>query len=146
MAEVYCGDESVVLDAHAVVRLVLFFQASQDGDALGGRGLVNHYLLESALQGLVLLEVLLVLVQGGGAYRAQFATGQRRLQYIGSVHGTGRTACSHQGVDFVDEQDDFAVRLHNLLHHPLQTLLEFALILCAGYQRTHIERKDFAAL
>ena len=79
VAEVLGGDERIVLDAHAVVVLVFLLQAAQDGNGLGGRRLVHHHLLETALQGLVLLEVLLVLVQGGGADGAQFPARERRL-------------------------------------------------------------------
>ena len=79
MAEVHRSYEGVVFDAHTVVRLVLLFEATENGDALGGRGFVHHYLLESALKGLVLLEVFLVLVEGCGAYGAELTPCKGRL-------------------------------------------------------------------
>ena len=146
MAEVDGRDERVVFDAHPVVGLVFLFQATQDGDGLGRGRLVHHHFLESALQGLVLLEVLLVLVQGGGADGAQFATRERGLQDVGGVHCTGRAARTHQRVDLVDEQDDLAFAVHDLLDHALEALLEFALVLGACDQRAHIQGEDLAAL
>ena len=146
VAEVDGGDEGVVLDAHAVVVLVFLLQAAQDGDGFGGRGLVHHHLLETALQGLVLLEVLLVLVQGGGADGAQLAARERGLEDIGGVHGAGGAACAHQRVDLVDEEDDLAVAVHDFLDHALQPLLEFALVLGACDQRAHVQGEDLAAL
>ena len=55
------GDDGLVLDTHAVVHLVALLQATQDADGVGHRRLVNEHALESALQCLVFLKVLLVL-------------------------------------------------------------------------------------
>ena len=44
-------------------------------------------------------------------------------------------------MDFVDEEDDFALGLRHFLHHALESLLELAFVLRASEQRTHIERE-----
>ena len=121
-------------------------EAAQDGDGLGGARFVHHHLLETALQGLVLLEVLLVLVQGGRADGAQFASRERGLENIGGVHGAGGAARSDQRVDLVDEQDDFPLALYDFLDDSLEPLLEFALVLGACDQRAHVQGEDLAAL
>lgn len=56
----------------------------------------------SPLQGGVLLNVLPVLVQGGGADALQLATGQGGLQDVGSVDGTLGGTGTDQGVHLVD--------------------------------------------
>ena len=48
-------------------------------------------------------------------------------------------------MQLVDEQDDVAA-LGDLLHHLLQTLLEFAAVLRAGDQRREVERVDLLVL
>ena len=140
------GDYRLILDTHLMVVLVTVLKASQDRDGILGRRLVDHHHLESTLECLVLLEVLLVLVQRRGAYRTQFATRQRRLQYVGRIHGAAALARTHQGVDLIDEEQYLAVAGDDLLHDALQTLLELALILRTGDQRTHVEREDHLRL
>lgn len=52
------GDEGLVLDSAAVVRLVALAKAAQDRDGVGDGRLVDVDDRESALQGRVLLNVL----------------------------------------------------------------------------------------
>jgi len=56
-----------ILDLDAVVHLVTFPQAAQDGNRVFNRGLAHQHGLEATLQGRILLDVLAVLVQGSGA-------------------------------------------------------------------------------
>jgi hypothetical protein len=75
---------------------------------VGHRGLFHLDRLEAALERGVLLEVLAVLVERGGADGLQLAAGQHRLEdrrrVDGALGGTG----TDEGVDLVDEQDDVA--------------------------------------
>ena len=64
------------------VEVVPLSKTSQDGDGGGDAGLVHIHLLEAALKGRVLLNVLAVLIQGGGADAPQLATTQHGLQQI----------------------------------------------------------------
>ena len=146
MAQVHGGDEGVVLDAHLVMVLVFLLQATEYGDALGWRRFVYHHLLETALQGLVLFEVFLVFVQGGAAYGAQLASGQGRLEDVAGVHGSGTSAGTHEGVDFIDEEDDFALALHDFLNHALEALLELTLVFCACDEGAHVQGEEPFAL
>ena len=136
------GDDGLVFDTHAVVHLVALLQATQDGDGVGHRGLVDEHALETALEGLVLLEVLLVLGEGGGTDGAEFATGQCGLEDVGGVHGAFSATGTHEGVDLVDEEDDFAVGLVDFADDALESLLELALVLGTGDKGTHVERVD----
>ena len=77
-------------------------------------GLAHVDGLEAALEGRVLLDVLLVLVQGGGAHAAQLAAGERGLQHVRGVHRALGRARAHHGVQLVDEEDDVALRTPGL--------------------------------
>ena len=97
------GDERGVLDAHAVVDLVALLEAAQDGDRLLDGGLADVDRLEAALEGGVLLDVLAVLVEGGGADAAQLAAGEHGLEHVGGVHRALGRARADDGVQLVDE-------------------------------------------
>ena len=140
------GDQRAVGDAHAVVQLVLLLQAAQDGDGVLDRRLGDEDRLEAPRQRSILLDVLAVLVERGGADAVQFAARQRGLQQIARIHGAFGLAGADDGVQFVDEQDDAAaLRLH-LGKHGLQPLLELAAVLGAGDQGAHVERQQLLVL
>lgn len=54
------------------------------------------------LKGRVLLNVLAVLIQGGGANALQLSTGQGRLKDVGSINGALRSTSTDQGVHLVN--------------------------------------------
>ena len=74
LAQLHSCDDGIVLDTHLMVVLVTLLQTTQDGDCALLVGFVDHYNLETTLQCLVFLKVLLILVEGGGADAAQVAT------------------------------------------------------------------------
>ena len=98
--------------------------------------------MEAALQGLVLLEVFLVLIQCGGTDGTQLATRQGRLKDVCSVHSAFALAGPDERVYLIDKEDDTPIGLDHLVDDALQSLLELALVLSAGYQRTHVEREQ----
>ena len=128
-----------------MVGLVAVAQALEDLDRVGHRGLVDRDLLEAALEGGVLLEVLAVLVERGGADGLQLAPGQHGLEDRGGVDGALGGTRTHEGVDLVDEQDDVAAGA-DLLEHLLQALLEVAAVAAAGHQRAQVEGVELLAL
>ena len=140
------GDQRRIGDAHAVMQLVFLFQAAQDGDGVLHRGLGHEHRLEAPGQRRVLLHMLAVLVERGGADAVQLAAGERRLEEVGGVHGAFRSAGADQGVHLVDEQDDLAVAGLDLREHGLQPLLELAAIFRAGDERAHVERQHLLVL
>ena len=139
--------DGAVGDAHAVVNLVLLLQAAQNGDGILHRGLAYEHRLETTLQGGVLLDVLAVLVERGGADGTQLAAGERRLQHVARVQGgIAAGTGSDNGVQLIDEQDDVAVGFLHLAQHVLQAVLELAAVLRAGHHGAQVERHDLAVL
>mmetsp|Transcript_7365 Transcript_7365/g.23553 ORF Transcript_7365/g.23553 Transcript_7365/m.23553 type:complete len:340 (-) Transcript_7365:337-1356(-) len=108
-------DERVVLDGHAVVDLVLLLEAAQDRNSVLSAGLFHEHRLEAARQGSVLFDVLAVLVQGGRADAAQLAARERRLEDVGGADRSVAAASPHEHVELVDEKDDLAVALLDVL-------------------------------
>ena len=66
--------------------------------------------LEAALQGGVLLDVLAVLGEGGGADDLDLAPGEGGLEDVGGVHAALGVARADDVVHLVDDEDDVAQR------------------------------------
>ena len=94
-------------------------------------GRVDQHRLEAALERGVLLDVLAVLVERGGADAVQLAAGEHRLEHVAGVHRALGLAGADDGVQLVDEQEDPALALLDLVQHRLQALLELAAVLGA---------------
>ncbi len=125
-----------------MVRLVALLQAAQNRDGVLDVGLAHVDDLETALQRGILLDVLAVLVERGGADGAQLAARQRRLEHVAGVDGAFGRAGADQRMQLVDEEDDLAVRLFDLLQDRLEAVFKLAAILGAGEHRSQIERDD----
>ena len=132
------GVDGLLGDLDAVVRLVLVAQPPDDLDGLRHARRPHDDRLEAPLQGAVLLDVLAVLVEGGGADGLDLTARQRRLQHVGGVDGPLGGARADERVQLVQEEDD-VLRLADLLHHRLEPLLELAAILGAGHQGAQVE-------
>jgi hypothetical protein len=134
-------------DADAVVDLVALLEAAQDGDGVLDRGLAHHHRLEAALQRLVLLDVLAVLVQGGGADAAQIPAGQRRLEQVGRVRPPPRRprrptrVCSSSMNRMMRPSAG-----GHLLEHRLDPVLELTAELGPGHQRAQVQGLDALVL
>ena len=109
------GDESGVADTHAVVRLVALLQAAQDRDRVRDGRLADEDRLEAPLERGVLLDVLAVLVEGRRADRTQLAAREHRLQHVGRVDGALGGARADDRVQLVDEEDDLALGVLDLV-------------------------------
>ena len=129
-----------------MVVLVAFLQTTKYGDSRKLVRLVDHYGLETALQSLVLLEVLLILVERRCTDAAQLATRKCRFEDVGCVHSTFATACTNKRMNLVDEEDDATVGVGHLLDDALQSLLELAFVLGSGYECAHVERVELLVL
>ena len=140
------GDQRRIGDAHAVMDLVALAQAAQDGDRLLDGRLVDEDRLEAPLERRVLLDVLAVLVECGRADGVQLAAREHRLEQVGGVHRALGGAGADDRVELVDEQDDLAVAVLDLLQDGLEALLELATELGARDQRPEVERHDALAL
>jgi hypothetical protein len=140
------GDDGRVGDVDAVMHLVALLQAAQDGDGVFHARFVDQHLLEAALQRGVLLDVFAVFVQRGRADAVQLAARQRRLEHVAGIHGALGLAGADHGVQLVDEQDDLAFLLGEVIEHGLEAFLELAAELGAGDQRAHVQRQQALAL
>ena len=134
------GQNGGVLDAHTVVHLVAVLQPTQNRNGVLDSRLAHQHWLKAPLERRVFLDVLLIFVERCRADGAQLAPGQRRLQHIRGVHRALRRACAHQGVQFVDEQNDLPLGLCDLFQHGLQPVLELAAIFRTSHQRGQVER------
>ena len=129
-----------------MVRLVALLQAAQDRDRVGDGRLADEDGLEAPLERRVLLDVLAVLVERRRADAAELAAREHRLEHVRGVDGALGRARADDRVQLVDEEDDLAGRVRDLLEHGLEPLLELAAVLRAGEQRTDVERPDALAL
>ena len=136
------GDERGVLDAHTVVHLVALLQAAQDRDRVLDRRLAHVDLLEAALERGVLLDVLAELVERGRADHAQLAARQHRLDHVAGVDRAFRAAGADDRVELVDEGDDLALGVGDLLQDRLHAVLELAAVLRARDHRADVERDE----
>ena len=102
--------------------------------------------MESAFECLVLLEVFLILVEGGGSNRTQFASCQCRFQDVGSIHSTLTTSGTNQCVYLINEENDASLAFRHLVDDALQTFLKLTFILRTCHERTHVEGKELLVL
>jgi hypothetical protein len=61
------------------------------------------------------------------------SSGQHGLDHVAGVHGTLGRPGADDGVQLVDESDDLAAGVGNLLQYRLETLLELSPVLGAGH-------------
>ena len=143
-----CGrrENGGILDAHAVMHFIAFLQPAQNGDGIFYRRLADQHRLESALQGGVFFVVFLVLVERGCADGAQLAPCQRRLEHVGGVHRAFGGAGAHQGVQFVDEENDLALGLGDLLQDSFQTVFKFTAVFRSRHQGGQVQGHDALGL
>ena len=135
-------DERRVLDADTVVDLVALLEPAQDRDRVLDRRLADVHLLEAPLERGVLLDVLAVLVERGRADEPQLAAREHRLDHVAGVDRAFGAARADERVQLVDERDDLALGIGDLLEHRLEPLLELAAVLRAGDHRADVERDD----
>src|SRR5439155_20896817 len=110
------------------------------------RRLANENWLEAALERGVLLNVLLVFVERGGADATQVATRERGFQHVRGVHRALGRAGAHQRVKLVNEKNDLPARFLDLLEHRLQAVFELAAVLGASDERPEVERHQALGL
>ena len=135
------GDDGGVFDANAVMHLVFFFKAAQDRDGVFDVGLADEDDLEAAFKGGIFLDVFAIFVQRGGADGAQFAASQCGLEHVGGVDGAFGGSGADQRVQFVDEEDDLALRVFDFFEDGFEAVFEFAAIFCSGQHGAEIERR-----
>ena len=126
-----------------MVHLVAIFESTQDADGVLDGRFTDEHLLEPAFEGGVLLDVLAVLLESGGTDHPQFAAGQHGLDHVAGVHRAfAGSAGTDDGVQLVDEGDDLAGGVLDVVEDRLEAFLELAAILRAGDHGAHVEGDD----
>ena len=123
-----------------MVHFVALLEPTQDRDRVLDRRLAHVHLLEATLERGVLLDVLAELVEGGGPDEAQLAARQHGLDHVAGVDRALGAARADDRVQLVDEGDDLAVAVGDLLEDRLHALLELAAILRTCDHRADVER------
>ncbi len=126
---------------HPVEHLVPLLKAPQYRYGILHRRLVNQHRLEPPLKSRVFLNILPVFIERRSTDAVQLASCQHRFQHIARIHGSVRLACSHDGMQLVDKQDDPPVAFLHFLQDCLQPFLELSPVLRTRHQRPHIQGK-----
>ena len=129
-----------------MVNFVALLESPQDGDGVLDRRLADENGLEAALERGVLLDVLLVFVECGGADATQVPPCESGFQHVRSVHRAFGRAGAHQRMELVNEKNNLPARFLDLLEHRLQAVFELAPIFGAGDERPEIERHQALGL
>lgn len=90
--------------------------------------------------------MLLIFIERSGADAVKFAARQSRLDKVCRVHRAFTFASTDKRVHFVDEQDDIAFGLFDLVEHAFQPFFKLAAVFGSSDERTHIEREQLATL
>ena len=133
------SDQGFITDADAMMDFVTFFQATENGDRVFDRRLVDHDRLETTFQSGIFFDVFLVFIEGRSADAAQVTTGQHRFQDVAGVHGAFRSASADDGVDFIDEEENLAVRFGDFIEDRFESFFKFATVFGTGDEGAHIE-------
>ena len=133
-------DERGILDPNAVVDLVSLLQAAEDRDRVLHRRRLHEDRLEPSFERCILLDVLAVLVEGGGSHQPELSSSEHRLQHVPGVHRSLGSAGADDRMHLVDEGDDLATGIRDLLQDGLEPFLELTAVLRAGDHRADVER------
>ena len=139
--EIDRGAQRLIGDAHLVMRLVAWAEPLQDLNRLLLGWLGNDDLRKAPLKCRVLLDVLPILIERGGADALDLAARKRRLQDVRRVNCTLSGASANERVQLINKENGVA-RGAQLFKHLLQSLFKLAAILCSSDERTHVQRDD----
>ncbi len=134
------GDDGGVLDADPVMEFIFLLESPQNGDGVFHGGFPHEDRLEPTFQCRVFLDIFSVFVQCRGADTPQLSARECRFEHVGSVHGALRGPGSHEGMQFIDEEDYLPLRLDDLVQNRLEPVLELAPKFGAGDQGAQVQR------
>ena len=127
-----------------MVMLVAVLDVTQYLECLLESGRLYLNLLETTLQGSVLLYRVTVFVECRGSDALYCSTSQCRLHNVGSIHRTGSRSGSYDSVYLIDKDYHVGISLY-LLHQCLKTLLKLSAILRSCHYSRHVEGVDTLA-
>ena len=121
------------------MRFVTRLESAQDGDGVIDRRFAHLHWLKASLERGVFLDMLAILVEGGRADAAQFAASKRGLEQLSRADRAFALSRAHDGVQFIDEQNDAPFARRNFAQHGLEALFKLTAILRAREQLTNIK-------
>ena len=124
-----------------MVLLIFLFQVLKYLQCFLRCGWLHHNLLKAPLQCPVFFDGFAILVSSCGTDALQLATREGWFEHVGGIHGTGGRTCAYDGVDFVNEENDFGVG-GQFFHHALHTFFKLSAIFGAGHHCRHIQRHN----
>ena len=136
--------ECLIGNRDSVMGFVTIAQTLEDFNGVGNRRFLDLDRLETTLECRILLEVFAIFLGGRGTNGLQFATSQHRLEDRSSIDGTFGSTSTHQGVDFVDEQDDVATGL-DFFQDLLEAFFEVTAITTTSNKCTKVQRVELLA-
>ncbi len=125
---------------------IAFLQSAQDGDGRLHTRFFHNDRLETAFQSRILFHMLAVFIQRSRADTAQFTAGQLRFEQVGRVGRSFGRAGTHQGMQFINKEDDGPVAGGHFLDKGFQTILKFAPVFRAGDHAAQIHRDQSLVL
>ena len=128
------------------MHFVALLQSAQNRDGVLHARLIHFHRLEAPFERRIFFDVLAVLVERRRADGAQLAAGERGLEHVARVHRALGLARADDGVQFVNEEDDLALRVGDLLDERLQSVLEFPAELRACDHRRNVHRDQSLVL
>ena len=108
-------NQSTVRNSDAVMDFKTLFQASEDGNRIFHRRLIDQHLLESSFECGVFFDVFTIFIQGRSTDAVKLASCQFRLQEVARIHRAFGSACAHDIMNFIDEQNDSALGFFNFV-------------------------------
>ena len=94
--------------------------------------------LKTPFQGTVLLNGPPEFIRRSGSETLDLTSGQSWFENVGGIQGAFRRSRPHQGVEFINEDDEVGV-LHELLDDGFESLFELSTVLGTGYDQRDIE-------
>ena len=135
-------NDGLILNFYTVVNFISFLQATQDGNGILHRWFADQNRLETAFQSGVFFHILSVFIQGCRTDAVQFPPCQHRLQKVPCVHGAVCFACPHNGMQFIDEKNDFPFAFLHFVEDCLQPFFKFPAKFRPGNEGPHIQREN----
>ena len=126
------SDDGGIGNFDSVVKLVAFFEATQNRDRVRDGRLFNQNLLEPPLQCGIFLQVLTILIESRRPNAVQVAASQCWFEHVARVHRTLSFAGTNHRMQLVDKENDPAFLLRQVIEHGFEPFFEFAAKLGAG--------------
>ena len=139
--EAHAGLQGSIGVAHVVMVLVALLEVLEYLHRLIGGGRLYEHFLETAFEGAILLDALLIFVDGGGADALHLSSGEGGLEHVGGIHRPGSRTGTDDGMYLIDEKDDLGV-LCELIDDGFEAFLELSAVLRACHDTREVEHDD----